>query len=453
MAAGRDAKPHDQCGESAPAPWDARAEHQALVEHVPAIIYEDLADGDTIPTVYIGPQLETILGLSRDEWVSDPGLWERQLHPDDRARAVTEYLKAIEAGGSHAQEYRMLRPDGRTVWIRDAFTVLTGRGGDPQRVRGVMFDISEQKRIEAHLWEAETKYQALVEQIPAILYVDLPEQNYRNAYVSPQIEQILGITPERYANGADPWIKLLHPEDRERVLQQYEGFLSGGPDIEDYRMVRPDGRVVWIRDRATLIRDAEGTVIEQGVMFDVTEQKEAEAIVRKQVELLEKVDAIGKGFTDLLLRGTSIGHILEGLEKITGHPVVLEDAAHQVIELTGSGDALDPVLASWETHSREGHAEGERGGVRVEEGSPRCAWITIWLRDGAWGRLHMLEAGRPAEEVDLLALDRAAAAVGLALLSEREAANLAEHASSALITDTLHGRYASSAEVLRRAKG
>jgi purine catabolism regulator len=65
----------------------------------------------------------------------------------------------------------------------------------------------------------------------------------------------------------------------------------------------------------------------------------------------------------------------------------------------------------------------------------------------------MLEDGRPAEEIDLLALDRAAAAVGLALLSEREAANLAEHASGALITDALHGRYASSAEILRRARG
>jgi hypothetical protein len=86
-------------------------------------------------------------------------------------------------------------------------------------------------------------------------------------------------------------------------------------------------------------------------------------------------------------------------------------------------------------------------------GTPPCAWIPIWLRDQLWGRVHVIEIDRPTDDIDHLALDRAAAAVGLALYSERHTAHVADHARGALISDIWQGRYGSAQEVLHRARG
>jgi purine catabolism regulator len=312
------------------------------------------------------------------------------------------------------------------------------------------------RRVEEELREAEAKYQALVEQIPAILYIDLPDENDSTVYVSPQIEEILGISPDVWIN--DPgnlWVEQLHPEDRERVIKDYEEFLSTGKQqIHDYRMMRPDGRVVWIHDRSTIVRDEEGKpLLIQGVMFDVTQEKVAEAIAATQVEMLKKVDAIGREFTDLVLRGAGLKQILQALAGIVENPVVLEDAAHQLVEFAAHSGSVDDLLKAWDEHSRSGHDEDARGVVHLQNGTPPCAWIPIWLRDQLWGRVHIIEIDRPTDDIDHLALDRAAAAVGLALYSERHADHTADHARGALISDIWQGRYSSAKEVLKRARG
>jgi len=150
--------------------------------------------------------------------------------------------------------------DRLAVSIRDARELMAGRQAVEQ------------------LFEAEARYRSLVEQIPAVVYADHGEDTL---YVSPQIEQILGVTPEAYVEDSSMWLRMVHPEDREWVQAQSEAFIAGeGGDLDDYRMVRPDGRVVWVRDRAYAYRDDNGRVIlEQGLLFDVTELKEAEARV------------------------------------------------------------------------------------------------------------------------------------------------------------------------------
>jgi diguanylate cyclase (GGDEF)-like protein/PAS domain S-box-containing protein len=171
-------------------------------------------------------------------------------------------------GGPHGELPVQVRvgpaaPDGtRVVALRDARELLAGRDAL------------------VAMEEAEAKYQTLVEQIPAIVYVDVEGRG--TTYVSPQIQAILGVSPETYCADPDVWHELLHPEDRGRVEAEYESFLEGsGGDLGDYRMCTPDGRVVWIRDRAVTVRDEAGRVLlEHGVMFDITELKEAEAVIQ-----------------------------------------------------------------------------------------------------------------------------------------------------------------------------
>jgi diguanylate cyclase (GGDEF)-like protein/PAS domain S-box-containing protein len=181
-----------------------------------------------------------------------------------RRDASTPFEAEIAGPGEESLPVEVLVADSgpaAIVSVRDARELLAGR----EAVR--------------QLFEVEARYRGLVEQVPAVVYEDKGDVTI---YCSPQIRDILGVTPEAYIADPDMWIRMVHPEDRERVKQQSDAFLEGrGGDLDDYRMVRPDGRVVWVRDRAFAYRDADGRVIlEQGLLFDVTELKEAEARVK-----------------------------------------------------------------------------------------------------------------------------------------------------------------------------
>jgi len=149
---------------------------------------------------------------------------------------------------------------------------------------------SELRLADEELREANAKYRALVEQIPAIVYIDVADESMSTLYVSPQIEQLLGITPEEYVADPDLWYKHLHPEDKERALGAYlAGRESGESFTFEYRLVGRDGRVVWFRDSAVVVRDEDGApTFIQGVMLDVTERREAE----EQVEFLAYHDKV-----------------------------------------------------------------------------------------------------------------------------------------------------------------
>jgi PAS domain S-box-containing protein len=126
------------------------AGYRLLVEGIPAITYIAVFDAAS-STIYTSPQIETILGFSQAEWMADHTLWLTQIHPDDRARVLTD-LDRIHAGGAPAPcEYRMRTRDGRVVWFRDEVAVMHDADGRPSGLYGIMLDISERKRVEAEL--------------------------------------------------------------------------------------------------------------------------------------------------------------------------------------------------------------------------------------------------------------------------------------------------------------
>jgi PAS domain S-box-containing protein len=136
--------------------------------------------------------------------------------------------------------------------------------------------------------EAETRYRTLVEQTPAITYVQEPLESSNPkavTYVSPQYETILGYTPETQIIDEEHWLRTVHPEDRERVLAEEARTDQTGEHFRmEYRVIAGDGRVVWVRDEASLVRDEEGQPLYWlGLQDDVTEQKR-EAQERERIE-------------------------------------------------------------------------------------------------------------------------------------------------------------------------
>ena len=124
--------------------------YRTLVEGVPAILYIDRPD-ELSTNLYTSPQIEPILGFSVTEWVADPELWRKQLHPDDRAQALDTHRRSNAAATPYLDEYRILTKDGRTLWIRDEAWPVLSEDGSILFWRGVMLDITERKEAEDKL--------------------------------------------------------------------------------------------------------------------------------------------------------------------------------------------------------------------------------------------------------------------------------------------------------------
>ncbi len=124
--------------------------YKTLVEQLPAITYTmDLTQSGVKP-IYISPQVKKLLGFSVAEWLDNPELWVKQLHPKDKARVLAEVQRRYPRGKGLDMEYRVQARDGQTKWFRDQNTIIFD-GNRPRLAHGIMFDITQQKTLETQL--------------------------------------------------------------------------------------------------------------------------------------------------------------------------------------------------------------------------------------------------------------------------------------------------------------
>jgi PAS domain S-box-containing protein len=147
----------------------------------------------------------------------------------------------------------------------------------------------DRERAQKALGLSEDRFRHLVEQIPAVTYVQEPidsDTPKAITYMSPQYEAMLGYPPEKEILDEEHWLRVLHPDDRERVLaEELRTDETGEPYRIEYRQIARDGRVVWVHDEATLVRDEEGNALYWlGVQYDITEQKRTEEELRQSEE-------------------------------------------------------------------------------------------------------------------------------------------------------------------------
>ncbi len=142
------------------------------------------------------------------------------------------------------------------------------------------------KESQQALRENEKNLEFLVNHVPVVVYKAETGQLGRWWYVSPQIEQLLGYTPEEWLDDPALWWKRIHPDDRDQVLADEEAMLVGTSahsDAVQYRMVTKEGRIVWVNDDAAVIRDADGSALYwSGVLSDITERKVLEDQLKHQ---------------------------------------------------------------------------------------------------------------------------------------------------------------------------
>src|SRR5919106_1158361 len=157
------------------------------------------------------------------------------------------------------------------------------------------------RRSQTELAEAEERYRTLVEQIPAVIYIDEDDDVATARYVSPYYETMLGYTPQERLADPELWIKLIHPDDRDRVMEESTQSERTGEFRSEYRMVAKDGRVVWVREEGILLHDESGRHLGwQGVLMDVTDRKTAEEALRRLAQQNRLIlDSAGEGIFGL----------------------------------------------------------------------------------------------------------------------------------------------------------
>ncbi|MGH2381682.1 MAG: EAL domain-containing protein [Candidatus Limnocylindria bacterium] len=166
-----------------------------------------------------------------------------------------------------------LHHDGHEVEVEISITALAEAEG--VTFVGFLRDLTAEHQLEEALRAVEARYAGVISHLPGVVYVD--RLGGGGLYVSPKVDEILGYSVEEWLANDGLWTQLLHPDDRERALSQLRhGEASGGSFAYIYRLNARDGRVVWIRDQATVHREANGELIVSGVMFDITRERGVE---------------------------------------------------------------------------------------------------------------------------------------------------------------------------------
>jgi PAS domain S-box-containing protein len=226
-----------------------------------------------------------IVGYTASELLSLT--WMDVSYPED-IEADLELNKQLFAGeiDSFQMEKRLVRKNGTLVWVNITVSLIKEPLSGAIYNLVVTEDISDRKSAEAALKASEERFRQLAESIQDSFWLVTAELN-DILYLSPAYEQIWGRShQELYANGCN-WIEWVHPEDKHLLLSALPRLLAGNSTSTEYRILRPDGTIRWVCDRAFPIVDESGKVYRiAGICEDISDRKLTE--VRIQAALREK---------------------------------------------------------------------------------------------------------------------------------------------------------------------
>ncbi|HEV8045439.1 MAG TPA: PAS domain-containing protein, partial [Rubrobacter sp.] len=268
-----------------------------LLSNAPAYLYRCRNEPEW-PNEFVSDHAFELTGHTPEELTDGSVMFTDLIVEEDRGRVWDEVQAGLAERRRFELRYSVRRKDGEVRHVEERGQGVYGEDGRVEAIEGVVYDVTERVRAEEALKDAEERYRILVERIPAVTFVDRVEGSEKPLYVSPQIGEMLGYTPEEWMAGR-LWRERLHPEDRERILASDERFEADGERVdEEYRPLAKDGSVVWVREETVLVRGEEGEPLYvQGILTDVTEHKETEERVRASEAELR---ALFEAMTDLI---------------------------------------------------------------------------------------------------------------------------------------------------------
>jgi PAS domain S-box-containing protein len=287
-----------------------RARLAAIVTSCPDPIIGESLDG--IITDW-NPAAERLYGYAADEAIGQP---LAIICPPDRRDEVATLLARVRHGESiEAFETVRQAKDGRLIDVSLTIFPIRNDRGELIGASATTRDITARKLAEAALSAAqqqtqdmleqvgrlsqelrasEAKYRALVEHLPAVVYLTAADERETPLYYSPYIEVLQGITFEDVLERSthETWLDYVHPEDLERVIElDRRASEEGSPFRAEYRTRRSDGSYVWIREEGAPLRNEDGEIVAwQGVLLDISDRIEAEAAQARLAAIVESAE-------------------------------------------------------------------------------------------------------------------------------------------------------------------
>ncbi len=262
-----------------------------VIDTIPTMAWSLLPDG---AVEFVNQRWVDYTGLSLEEALEDA---IHIVHPEDLPSVMEKWSVDMAAGETCEYEMRLRRADGEYRWFLVRTVPLRDEQGKIVKWYGTSTDIEDRKRAEDALRESEEKFRQLAENIREVVWMTTPAMD-ELLYVSPAYEVIWARSRESLRQRPRSFMEAIHTKDREHVVRILERQREQGFEVE-YRIVRPDGSVRWIRNRGFPIKNRSGKVYRiAGVAEDITQRKHAgdalrrsaaehQALSRRLVELQE----------------------------------------------------------------------------------------------------------------------------------------------------------------------
>ncbi len=218
------------------------------------------------------------------------GPWRRRLHPKDRVRVEAALRKLMADGTPLREEFRVQKIDGSITWLDARAILIADEDGQGAEVHGVAADITERKQLEQMQVASGRRLQLALDAAHLFAWTYEPATG--------RVDGDDGIYPlffgeeKRAVYTAEDWRAAIHPEDWSRVAAEFAETLAGGSEFDaEYRVVRLDKSIRWVRAQLVLVRNDEGSSIGYGVLGDITERRRVEQQLRHSERELRTITA------------------------------------------------------------------------------------------------------------------------------------------------------------------
>ena len=269
--------------------------YSRLVNSLDCIVWE--ADARTFEFSFVSPQAERMLGYPAEQWLS-PGFWIQHVHPEDVEWCTKFCIQATEHGQDHEFEYRMIAADGRVVWLHDVVSVQMAPHG-PERLTGVMSDVTSRKVAETAREESEERFRQVFERSAAGMVISDSSGQILRANKS--FCDLVGFSEDKLQ--VRSMLEITHAGDREATQAYLEEIQRGRAHVHELekRYVRQDGEVVWGCTSVVLLLPDGRAPYSISVVQDISARKRAEELLRESEQRFRTIfenEGLGTSLVD-----------------------------------------------------------------------------------------------------------------------------------------------------------
>ncbi|MFX1392698.1 MAG: PAS domain S-box protein [Promethearchaeota archaeon] len=344
-----------------------------LVSSSPTMIYTSKASDDYGGT-FISENVKEQTGYIPEEFIKNSDFWISNVYPEDRER-ILSILSKLSKKENLVYDYRFKFKDGTYHWMRDKVKLITDKSGNPLEIIGSWTDITDLKKVEQKLKESEENFRTITEQSSIGIII---LQDHIIKYGNQQASDISGYAIDEIKSwDSKEFIKVVHPEDRDFVMEQAIKKQNGVVDVIPHyylRIINKNGEVKWLDNYSNTIT-YKGKKADLITLTDITEKKEAE---KKLKESEEKFRSLFENSPNAILLLNVKGEILDcnfTTEKMSGFKKS-ELMGKSFLDVSGIPERYIPqVMKEFKVLLNEGITETYEIQLYTKEGKPN--WVSI----------------------------------------------------------------------------